>query len=80
MTDKINPSTKRQHTYLAKKRETHRDFKIWVELDDLADVEHYALKNNWISETGRNAGKPNLQKTIDEIFKVGLEQVRKDAE
>jgi len=75
MSDELEPSIKKQRDFAARKRENHRDFRLWIKLSDLEKIERYAVKNGWLNETGRNTGKPNLQKTVSAILKKGLEQI-----
>ena len=63
-----------QRKFKEKMRETHKNFSLWIPHEDLADIEAIAEANGWLNETGRNTGKPNLQKTIMELLREGIAQ------
>jgi len=75
MSNELKPSAKRQRDFAIRKQEEHRKCTLWLELDDLKKIEAYAEQQGWLNKTGRNSGKPNLQKTVSALLKAALDQL-----
>jgi len=71
---------KKQQEFQERMSQTHKPLKLWIPLEDVPKLEEIAKANDWISETGRNAGQPNLKRTACEMMRRGINETLKETE